>query len=241
MALSKVLTTNRVRGWAGSRSYGRGERCFHGGHVSDLKAVKGRITATVYGTYPYRVMLWDAGDSVGYDCDCPVGQGGDFCKHCVATALAWLEKRMLAGKTGQGKKTADKGLTMKDARAWLLLQEKESLVDMLVETAEYDSQLSGSLMMKAAAARGVNLATYRVVLEQAIDIDGFVDYQDMYEYWRGADLAISGIEGLLDTGHAAALVELSEYALRCLEGAMNNAMDNGEMKLLEKSGESTGR
>ena len=47
MALSKVLTTNRVRGWAGSRSYGRGERYFHGGHVSDLKAVKGRITATV--------------------------------------------------------------------------------------------------------------------------------------------------------------------------------------------------
>ena len=243
MALSEVLTTNCVGNWAGSRSYGRGEDYFHGGHVSDLKAVKGRITATVYGTYPYRVMLQEEGDSVAYDCDCPVGQEGDFCKHCVATALAWLEQRTPAAETGMGKRKqqADTGLTMKDVHAWLLLQEKESLVDMLVETAEYDSQLSGSLMMKAAAARGVNLATYRVVLEQAIDIDGFIDYQDMYEYWRGADLAISGIEGLLDTGHAAALVELSEYALRCLEGAMNNAMDNGEMKLLEKSGESTGR
>ena len=235
MALSEVLTTNRVRRWAGSRSYGRGECYFHGGHVSDLKAVKGRITATVYGTYPYRVMLWDADESVAYDCDCPVGQDGDFCKHCVATALAWLEQRTPAAETGMGKRKqqADTGLTMKDVRAWLLLQEKESLVDMLVEAAEYDSQLSGSLMMKAAAARGVNMVTCREVLDQAIGIDGFIDYHDMYEYWRGADSAIDGIEALLDTGHAAAVVELSEYALRCLEAAMNNAMDDGEMGMLQ--------
>jgi uncharacterized Zn finger protein len=235
MALSKVLTTNRVRGWADARSYGRGECYFHGGHVSDLKAVKGRITATVYGTYPYRVMLWDAGDSVGYDCDCPVGQEGDFCKHCVATALAWLEQRTPSEKTakGKGKQPADTGLTMKDVHAWLLMQEKESLVDMLVEAADYDTQLSGSLMMKAAAARGVNMVTCREVLDQAIGIDGFIDYHDMYEYWRGADSAIDGIEALLDTGHAAAVVELSEYALRCLEAAMNNAMDDGEMGMLQ--------
>jgi uncharacterized Zn finger protein len=233
MALSKVLTTNRVRRWAGSRSYGRGEGYYHEGHVSDLKAVKDRITATVYGTYPYRVMLWAEGDSVGYDCDCPVGQGGDFCKHCVATALAWLEKQMPAEKTGQDKKKADKGLTMKDMRAWLLLQEKESLVDMLVESADYDSQLSGTLMLKAAVAKGVNLETYREVLDQAICIDGFIDYHDMYEYWRGADFAINGIEELLKTGNAAAVLELSEYALRCLEDAMNNAMDDGEMGMLQ--------
>jgi len=236
MALSKILTTNRVRRWAGSRSYERGEDYFHGGHVSDLNAVKGRITATVYGAYPYRVMLWDEGDNVGYDCDCPMGQGGDFCKHCVATALAWLEKRTPTGKTGKGKgkRKADKGLTMKDVRAWLLLQEKEFLVDMLVEAADYGSQLSGTLMLKAAAARGVNLVTYREVLDQAIGIDGFIDYRDMYEYWRSVDSAIDGVDELLKSGHAAAVVELSEYALHCLEGAMNNAMDEGEMGMLQR-------
>lgn len=236
MALSEVLTTNRVRAWAGARSYGRGEDYFHGGHVSDLKAVKGRITATVYGTYPYRVMLQDAGDSVGYDCDCPVGQEGDFCKHCVATALAWLAQRTPSGRAGKsrGDRPANAGLTMKDVHAWLLMQEKEILVDMLVEAADYDTQLSGSLMMKAAAAGGVNLVTCREVLEQAIGIDGFIDYHDMYEYWHGADLAINGIEELLKTGNAAAVVELSEYALRCLEGAMNNAMDDGEMGMLQQ-------
>ena len=154
MALSEILTTNRVCAWAGARAYGRGEGYFHGGHVSDLKAVRGRITATVYGTYPYRVKLWDAGDSVGYDCDCPVGQEGDFCKHCVATALAWLEQRAPCVRAGKrmGDQPADAGLTVEDTRSWLLLQDKESLVDMLVEAAGYDSQLSGTLMMKAAAA-----------------------------------------------------------------------------------------
>jgi len=124
-------------------------------------------------------MLQEEGDSVAYDCDCPVEQEGDFCKHCVATALAWLEQRTTAGKTGKsrGKQPADAGLTMEDVRAWFLLQEKASLVDMLVEAAEFDSQLTGSLMMKAVAARGVTMVTYREVLEQAIDIDGFIDYQ----------------------------------------------------------------
>jgi len=65
-------------------------------------------------------------------------------------------------------------------------------VGMLVAAADFDSQLSRSLMTKAAAARGVNLVICREVLEQAIDIDGFIDYHDMYEYWRGADSAISG-------------------------------------------------
>ena len=69
-----------------------------------------------------------------------MGQGGGFCKHCVATALAWLEKRTQTGKAGEGKskKKADKGLTMKDVRTWLLLQEKEFLVEMLVDTADCD-------------------------------------------------------------------------------------------------------
>jgi hypothetical protein len=55
---------------------------------------------------------------------------------------------------GKGKQQADTGLTMKDVHAWLLMQEKEILVDMLVEAADYDTQLSNSLMMKAAAAGG---------------------------------------------------------------------------------------
>ncbi|MEN8207257.1 MAG: DUF6880 family protein [Pseudomonadota bacterium] len=228
MALSKILTTNRVRRWAGSRSYGRGEGYFHGGHVSKLKAVKGRITATVYGIYPYRVMLWDEGDSVGYDCDCPVGQGGDFCKHCVATALAWLEKRAPAGKTGKGKgnKKADKGLTMKDVRAWLLLQEKECLVDMLAEAATDDDQLSGRLMLKAAAARGVNLVTYKKVIDQAIGGGGFIDYYQMYDYWRGVDTAIDAVAELLAQKHADAVIELSEYALSRVEHAIEYVDDS---------------
>ena len=88
-------------------------------------------------------------------------------------------------------------------------------------------------MLKAAAARGVNLVTYREVLDQAIGIDGLIGYRDMYEYWRGVDSVIDGVDELLRSGHAAAVVELSEYALHCLEGAMDNAIDDGEMGMLQ--------
>lgn len=235
MTLSEVLTTRRVRRWAGSRSYERGEDYFHGGHVSDLKAVKGRITATVHGTHPYRVMLRDEGDGVGYECDCPVGLRGDFCKHCVATALAWLERRALAGKKGKGgrKKKADKGLTMQDMRAWLLLQKKESLVDMLIAAATDDDQLSGRLMLKAAAASGVSLATYKKVIDQAIGGGGFIDYHQMYDYWRGVDTAIDAIAELLAQKHADAVIELSEHALSRVEHAIGSVDDSdGYMSLL---------
>jgi len=234
MAFSELLTLHAIRRLAGSRSYARGEDYFHGEQVSELKTGKGRIVATVYGTYPYRVVLRDEGDSIDYACDCPVGQNGEFCKHCVATALAWLEQEQKAGKE-KGRKTgrADTGLTGKDLRAWLLLQEQETLADLLIEAAGMDERLSGTLMMKAASARGVNLVTYRKVIDQAIGIDGFIDYHGMYEYWRDAELALDGIEDLLDKGHADAAVELSEYALRRLEGAMNNAMDDGEIGMLQ--------
>jgi uncharacterized Zn finger protein len=36
------------------------------------------------------VRLW-AEDGLVFSCDCPLGLDGEFCKHCVAAGLAWLE------------------------------------------------------------------------------------------------------------------------------------------------------
>ncbi|MGN5476886.1 SWIM zinc finger family protein [Cupriavidus basilensis] len=44
------------------------------------------------GTRRYRVELTvgDKGE-LAYECDCPVGDDGIFCKHAVSVALSWLE------------------------------------------------------------------------------------------------------------------------------------------------------
>jgi len=237
MAFTEMLTSNRVRNWAGVRAYARGEAYFEEDLVSNLKEHKGRITAAVTGTHKYRVRLWEDDGTVDYDCDCPMGLQGDFCKHCVATALAWLAEHTVAGgkKTGERKqpKKADAGLTMEDVHAWLLRQKKEDLADMLIEVAVENEQLGNRLMFKAAAARGVNPVTYRKVIDQAISGGGFIDYHHMYDYYRGVDQAVDAIEELLEQDQAAAVVDLSEYALQRIESAIEHVDDSdGYMSML---------
>ena len=234
MGLNEILMTSHIRRWAGPRSYGRGEDYFQGGQVDGLKTVKDRIVATVHGTYPYHVVLWDQDGDIGYDCDCPVGLDGDFCKHCVATALAWLAKTGKADTMAsrKGRKKAGGALTMKDVRAWLMLQKKEFLADMLVEAARGDNELGGRLILKAAAARGLNLATYRNVIDSAIGIDDFVDYEQMYDYSHGVDTAIDALTELLAENHADAVIELTEYALTRVERVIEYVDDSdGYMSL----------
>ena len=237
MALSDHLTNRRIRQWAGGRSFERGQAYFEEGPVSALKERNGRISASVRGTHNYRVTLWEEDDTTEYACDCPVGLRGDFCKHCVATALAWLESQAPTNKVNTGKRKnpnkSETGLTIKDVRAWLLLQQKAALVDMLLDAAGENEQLFSRLMLKVAAAKGVNLATYRKVIDQAIGGNGFIDYYRMYDYWRGVDLTIEAVAELLDQGHTKAVVELSEYALSGVERAIEQVDDSdGYMSML---------
>jgi uncharacterized Zn finger protein len=61
--------------------------------VVDLVCRDARLTATVRGGEVYAVSIWVKGDGLGYACSCPAGTDGDFCKHCVAVALAWVGSR----------------------------------------------------------------------------------------------------------------------------------------------------
>src|ERR1700691_5646133 len=84
---------------AGQRSYSRGLGYLDA--VADLAVRGDKITASVRGTDEYIVMLTGGrgGDLIGA-CDCPYGQEGFFCKHCVAVGLAYLRSASLAASGG---------------------------------------------------------------------------------------------------------------------------------------------
>ena len=230
MALSEILTDSLIRQMAGSRSYARGEgyyleeRVIHSGELNE------KISATVAGTHDYRVRLWEHGDGLGYSCDCPVGLRDDFCKHCVVVALEWLAGNAAGGESvrdDRGRlKAASAGATTKDVHSWLMSRDKGVLADMLLDAAAEDPQLQNRLMLGAAATNGVNLATYKKVINQAVGRGRFIDYQEMPAYWRHIDTAIDGIEELLDRGHAEAVIELGEYALARVERAIKHVDDS---------------
>jgi uncharacterized Zn finger protein len=88
--LVENLTRDAMLELAGKTYFERGEGYHRGGHVSALVEHEGVIVAKVAGTEDYRVRLW-AEDGLAFSCDCPLGLDGEFCKHCVAAGLAWLD------------------------------------------------------------------------------------------------------------------------------------------------------
>lgn len=68
-----------------------------------------------------------------YSCDCPVGSDGAFCKHCVAAALAWLNRDAGAAKPASRHKTQE--VTLADAGKILKGEDKEALVSMMLDWA----------------------------------------------------------------------------------------------------------
>jgi uncharacterized Zn finger protein len=80
-----------VQSAAGSRSYERGLAYMD--EVDDLQMAEHQITATVFGSELYEVVLNVEGHRLDGACSCPYGQEGHFCKHCVAVALVALRLR----------------------------------------------------------------------------------------------------------------------------------------------------
>jgi uncharacterized Zn finger protein len=219
------LERGTLRRMAGARSFERGEDYFLNGQVKALVEDAGTITAKVQGTQPYRVKLWIEQADLEYSCTCPMGADGEFCKHCVAVGLAWLEN--IEQKNSEKGKQAS-GVTMEDVRAHLLGQDKSALVNMLVEHAMEDDRLRQRLLMKAAkkGAKGIDLITYRRAIDEAVEVDGFVNYRSAYEYASGIDEVIDSVEELLKEGYADEVIELAEHALDAVEEAMGSVDDS---------------
>jgi uncharacterized Zn finger protein len=225
-SLAGVLDRHALRRAAGARSFERGEDYFASGQVRSLTEDRGKLIAKVRGARPYRVSLWAEAGGVRHSCTCPVGQDGALCKHCVAAGLAWLDRDQHPG--GAGKKRDRPAITMDDVRVWLAAQDKEALVGMILDRATDDDRLRQRLFLKAAkkTPRGLDLATYRRAIDEAVDAGGFVDYRNAYEYTSGIEDAIGSIEDLLKEGHASEVIGLAEHALEAVEGAMNSVDDS---------------
>jgi uncharacterized Zn finger protein len=215
---------------AGGRSFERGVEYFERSRVGTLVEHEGRVTATVEGTHLYRVELRRDSDGLDYSCTCPVGDDGEFCKHCVAVGLAWLE----GGAARVDNRRARSGgrsrriVRLDDLREHVSAQSKEALVKLLLDQAMHDDALRRKLTLGAAKHRKKALDTdsYRDAIDEALDTGGFVDYYSVGGYAQGIDAAVSSIEELLKEGHAEEAIELCEHALKGVERAMGSIDDS---------------
>ncbi len=218
-----ILNLKTIKDYAPGRALERGRDYYERGLVRDLTEHNGSIIARVKGGHTYTVKMdIDVGNDFDYSCTCPMNDEGEFCKHCVAAALAWIDS-----KESKNKKIPPV-LNFNDVENYLHTLDKSLLVEMLMEQAQENETLWKNLYLKTSQALsgGFNASTWRKMIHKAFETGDFVSYRQAYHYIHIIDEMIDSIEELLEGPHAGDVAELAEYALEQAAEAVNYMDDS---------------
>ncbi len=166
--LQALRDKNDLRALAGAKSYERGEGYYEQGMVRSLATHAGKLAARVEGTEDYTVLLWLEGGALRFECSCPMGDMGEFCKHCVATALTYVDVITSPVTDDEDDDEADddyfdedddyyhrrygakpKLQTLGDVQSYLAACRKEQLVELLLDVALESNEWRARLKRKA--------------------------------------------------------------------------------------------
>ncbi len=91
MTRTSSLSDAVLRDIAGATVFARGQAYLAEERVTIRKSNATEVAADVSGTDDYRTRLWFEAGELHSTCSCPHADEGAFCKHMVATALAWRD------------------------------------------------------------------------------------------------------------------------------------------------------
>jgi len=117
---------------------------------------------------------------------------------------------------------------MDDVHTHLEGLDSSVLVDMLMAHALENEHFRERLLMRVAVERAKTVGgeAIRQLIDDAVRVGGYVDYGGARDYVRNVDDAIDLIDDLLRQGHAAEAMDLSEYAFKALEKAIEHVDDS---------------
>lgn len=229
--LAESLNLAEVRSLAGAKTFERGQAYFHDGVVSRLEEHGAAVRATVRGTHRYQVELAVEDGGLAYECNCPVGEEGAFCKHAVAVALSWLEnsgeevfhaEEVAPGKPRKKRKT-DKELICEH----ISTLDKSALQTLLLDVVERDLMLRDKLLLAARAAEVSDLTGMKAVVRQVTRISHPMNWEDSGAYGDSLMSLADMLRARLSGPHAAQVVELSELAIAGAEKSLEQIDDSG--------------
>lgn len=196
-----------LRPLAGDKAYQRGERYFAEGRVRVLQRNAHAVDGEVAGTYTYRSHLsWEAGH-ISFECDCPVGDEGDCCKHVVALALA--AEQAAGTRVGKDKPAVD-------ISAFLHGQPAAWLADTLLTLSHDYPEIQRRLQVQQQLAGTTDPAALKKSVSAILGRARFLDYRQSREYARKLHELSGLFRQLLAAGKANVCVPLCEYALERL-------------------------
>jgi uncharacterized Zn finger protein len=167
------LNLRNVRALAGDLWFARGEAYFQEDRVKELIEHNGKRSAIVTGTRDYRVRLWMDATGLFYSCTCPLGDDEQFCKHCVAAALAWIH----TSKDEENLQPSTQESPQHALRSFLERQGKDSLIAIVLHEATNNRSLRERLQLEAARKQpsGVDIRVFRKSIANATRTGGYVD------------------------------------------------------------------
>ena len=178
----------------------------------------------------YRVELAVDDGELAYDCNCPVGDEGVFCKHAVAVALSWLEnsgeevfhaEEQVPGKPRKKRKTFEDVI-----REYVATLGKDALQELLMDAVERDLTLRDKLLFAARAAGASDLPGMKAAVRQATRISRPLDWRESGAYGDGLMSLADMLRQRLSGPHAAQVVELSELAIAGAEKSLEQIDDS---------------
>ncbi len=216
MPPAETLSRPLLRALAGGRSFERGEEYFELGHVERVTLEGDTASAVVQGSDRYRVRLRQGADGPEYECSCPIGREGAFCKHCVAVGLSLLQPN-------EGVASRPEPMAVEEVERRLARLERDELQALLANELRRDEGLLERMRLHFAAPAGaggsgggVDVDAFRRAIDLACDPPGRVD---PYEWVRGVEEVLDAVEELLVEGAVAAAVELIEHAIDAVVGS----------------------
>ncbi|MFM0073147.1 SWIM zinc finger family protein [Paraburkholderia sediminicola] len=231
-SLSDVITLAEVQSLADLKTFARGKTYFHDSLVSRLEEHDGVLRANVRGTHRYCVELGVGDDGeLTYECDCPVGENGIFCKHAVAVALAWLENtgeevfhpdEAEPAKPRKKRKTHDELIS-----EYVATLGEDTMRDLLLEAAEHDMTLRDKLLFAARAANASDLSSMKTAVRQATRISRPLDWREAGAYGDALISLADMLRQRLSGPHAAQVVELAELAISGAQTSLEQIDDSG--------------
>ncbi len=205
---------------AGLGAYERGLGYFEEGRVCSLESSQRKTTAVVNGSQPYRVELRHTQRQLDGACDCPASDGIDFCKHCVAVALAVRENLEDGAREGGG---SDR----QKIATYLAAQDRESLVKLLMEALPKASTLEQRLLLEAEAAQGaVSLRQLKKWIAQVTRPRQLWDYREVAAYFARIGAVLENIHSISEHIPAKTMLATALYGISRVDNALLSVDDS---------------
>lgn len=206
----RVIDEDWLNDEAGNRFFDRGYRYFIKKNVENLKVTNYKISATVSGSYKYdtEIELSEDGDIL-YDCTCPIGQGGSFCKHLVATGLAVLNEK----SNGKDKQDEEE----KALFDFLMSKGKKELAQLLITygSEELRDSLKLDIMVATRDPQIAHIAIKHV--KKLLNYEQLHPYHGSREYWHNVDLTLDYITRLFEQHNFDLTIKLCEKAINAID------------------------